>query len=76
MNKDYLFSLESVRNFDFARDMPNGANRNQFIYDNVVVIDIEYYSTEYTEISEEPKMGWEDRRAGWTLALISWHELA
>ena len=47
-------------NFDFARDMPNGTDLDQFIYDNVAVIDIEYYSPEYTAISESPKMDWRD----------------
>ena len=60
LDKNLLFSLESVRSFDFARDTPNGTDPYQFIYDNVVVIDIEYYSSEYTGISESPKMGWLD----------------
>ena len=49
-----------MRNFDFARDIPYYLDPDQFIYENVIVVDIEYYSSEYTEINEEPKMNWED----------------
>ena len=60
LDKNFLLSFESVRNFDFARDMPNGTDLYQFMNDNVVVIDIEYYSSGYTEISQSPKMDWQD----------------
>ena len=60
LDKNYLLSSESVRNFDFARDMPNGTDLNQFMHDNVAVVNIEYYSPEYTAISESPKMDWQD----------------
>ena len=33
---------------------------DQFINYNVVMIDIEYYSPEYTGISESPKMDWRE----------------
>ena len=67
----------AVRSFDFARDMPNGTDLNQFMHDNVAVVNIEYYSPEYTAISE-PQNGLArpNRRVEWTLALICWHELA
>ena len=35
--------------------------KHQYIsHDNVIVIDIENNSSEYTEISEEPKMSWQE----------------
>jgi hypothetical protein len=61
LNGGYLSGSEAVMNFDFSKDSPSfNENEAQYVYDNVVVIDIRYTSTEYIATSEEPKMTWQD----------------
>ena len=49
-----------LNNFDFRNDVPNNTDLNEYAYENMIEVLINYDTFSYLEVNEEPKMSGED----------------